>query len=114
MNIIVKNYQHYNRALGKYISTKKQYDEEMRKGGYVSFEEGERLAELARGRDIKKYDGLSTNKMRFLNRTKDRADKNGNIRVDDGFVKDVKENSGIKLDINYDKLPKHYQGGFSG
>lgn len=112
MNIIVKRYEHYSHALGKYIGSKKQYDYEMKKGGFVSFEQGEQMAKLTRDRQRKEYDKLSPEKMRFLNRAKDRADKNGNIEVTDGFVKDVKENSGIKLDINYSKLPKHYQGGF--
>ena len=50
--------------------------------------------------------------MQFLHQVKDRADKKGNVKVDDGFVRGLKE-SGVKLDVNYDKLPKHYQtGGF--
>ena len=45
MNIIVKKYEHYNRALGKHITSKRHYESEMRKQGMVSLEEGQRLAE---------------------------------------------------------------------
>ena len=45
MNIIVKKYEHYNRSMGKYIRSKKHYQEEMAKGGYVPAEEGHRMAE---------------------------------------------------------------------
>ncbi len=45
MEIIVKRYEHFNRSLGKYISTKKQYNDELKRGGYVPYEEGCRLAE---------------------------------------------------------------------
>jgi hypothetical protein len=111
-NIIVRNYEHYNRALGKYIRSKKHYEEELAKGGFIPFEKAEQLAESARQRNRKDYNGLSEDKMRFLHQVKDTADKNGKIQVTDRFVKGLKEHGVIK-DINYDKLPKHYQeGGF--
>ena len=44
--IIVKKWEHYNRSFsnwdtpyGKYIGSKKQYDEEMAKGGFVPYRE---------------------------------------------------------------------------
>jgi hypothetical protein len=44
--IIVKNYEHFNRSLpnwdspkGKYIKNKKQYEEEMAKGGFKPYKE---------------------------------------------------------------------------
>jgi hypothetical protein len=45
MEIINKNYEHYNRALGKYITNKRQYQDEMKRNGFVTQEEGNRLAE---------------------------------------------------------------------
>ena len=45
MEIIVKKYEHYNRVLGKYISSKKQYFDELKRRGLVTYEEGCRLAE---------------------------------------------------------------------
>ena len=114
VGIIVKNYEHYNRAMGKYISSRKQYEQEMAKGGYVPFEDGCQMADIAKERNQKKYDGLSADKMRFLNQVKNMADRKGNIPLTDRFVKGLKEHKVIpEKDINYDKLPKHYQeGGF--
>ena len=114
MNIIVKRYDHFNRAMGKWIGSRAEYEKEMVKGGYVPFEKAEQMVEQAKTRNHQSYDKLSEKTMRFLHQTKDRADKKGNIRVDDGFVRGLKD-SGVKVDINYDKLPKHYQekGGFS-
>lgn len=113
-NIIVRNYEHYNRAMGKYIGSKKQYEKEMQAGGYIPYEKAEQLAESARSRNTKKYDGISEEKMRFLYAIKNTADKKGNIRVTDRFIKGLKDH-GVKVDCQYDKLPKAYQvGGFSG
>lgn len=39
MQIIVKNWSHYNSALGTYVKNKDHYDSLMKKGGYVSYEE---------------------------------------------------------------------------
>lgn len=45
MEIIVKNYQHYNRELGMYINSKRQYFNELARRGLVPYEEGCKLAE---------------------------------------------------------------------
>lgn len=45
MEIIVKNYSHYNRTLGKYIRNKREYYDTLKRRGLVPFEEGQRLAE---------------------------------------------------------------------
>ena len=110
-NIIVRKYEHYNRAMDKYISSKKHYEEEMAKGGYVSYEKAEQMAELARERNKKQYNGLSEKTMKFLNEVKQTADRKGNIRVSDRFVEGLRDN-GVKVDCQYDKLPKSYRGGF--
>lgn len=49
-NIVVRNWEHYNRALGKHIRSKAHYEEEMKKGGFVSFEEGQRMVESCKKR----------------------------------------------------------------
>jgi len=108
-NIIIKNYQHYNHAMGKHISSRKQYENEMVKGGYVPFEKAEQMAETARARNTKKYDGLSEGTMKFLHQVKDMADKKGNIKISDRFVKGLEEN-GLRFDH---KFPTNYKkGGF--
>jgi hypothetical protein len=48
--------------MGKHISSKKQYEQEMAKGNYIPFEKAEQLAEIAREKNHKKYDGLSIQK----------------------------------------------------
>lgn len=39
IGIVVKKYEGYNRAMGKYIHSRKHYEEEMAKGGYIPFRE---------------------------------------------------------------------------
>ena len=39
MQIIVKNWNHYNSALGCHVKSKDHYDTLMKKGGYISYEE---------------------------------------------------------------------------
>ena len=56
---------------------------------------------------------LSEKTMKFLHQVKDTADKKGNIKISDRFVKGLKEH-GVKVDCQWDKLPKHLQGGFNG
>lgn len=107
-NIIVKNYEHYSHAMGKHISSKRQYDNEMAKGGYVPYEKGQQLAEQARARNHKNYDGLSEKTMRFLHEVKGMADKKGNIKVSDRFVEGLKEH-GVKIGR---EVPKSREGGF--
>jgi hypothetical protein len=111
VGIIVKNYQHFNRALDKQITSRAHYEREMAKGGFVSFEKGEQM--VAKNRtEQQKYNGLSPEKMKFLHQVKDMADKKGNIRISDRFVEGLKKHKVINPKIDLSKLPKHYQGGF--
>lgn len=108
-NIIVKNYQHYNRALGKYISTKKQYNEELRQQGFVSFEEGCKLAEK-KSKESKWIPSKNCTDM--MREVLDKKDKNivlgQHPRLVDGMRK-----MGVKFELP-DWLSKHYQeGGFN-
>ena len=100
--------------MGKYISSKKQYESEMVKGGYVPYEKAEQMAELARENSKKKYNGLSEKTMKFFGEVKQMADRKGNIKVSQRYIQGLKEH-GVKVDCQYDKLPKSYQqGGFGG
>lgn len=111
MQIIIKKYQHYNRTLGKYISSKADYENEMAKQGYVSWETGEALAEKAREANRKKYDKLSDQAMGVCKAAKDQADKKGNLRPSSRLIDGMKK-TGVCFDL--DKLPKAYRdvGGF--
>lgn len=102
MEIIVKKWEHHNRALGKYISSKKQYYEELKKGGFVSYEEGQRLAESKER--IKKWTP-SKDLIDKINYLKLKADSKGNIR----HPEDLRNfYTGMKTELP-DWLPKHYK-----
>ena len=113
--IHIKNYEHYNKSLpnwdipkGKYISSKAHYERELAKAGLVPYDQVQ--ADPNHGRKDYK---LSEKTMKFLHQVKDTADKKGNIKISDRFVKGLKEH-GVKVDCQWDKLPKHLQGGFNG
>lgn len=112
MEIIVKKYEHYNRSLGKYIGSKREYFTELDRGGYVTQEEGDRLAQIAREKSHKPYKP-SEKLISLLQSAQNSKDKRGNIRYSDRLVDGMKE---VGVQTNFqDKLPKHYQeqGGFS-
>jgi hypothetical protein len=107
MYVIVKKYAHYNRALGKYIKSKKHYIEEMKKGGFVDSETGNRIAEEARARNRKQYK-LSAKALSLIREAKQVADKKGNL----GIATNHKLIDGLKdqgMRFEYDWLPKHYR-----
>ena len=54
MEIIVKNYAHYNRALNKFISSKRDYNNEMARQGMIPFEQAKVIAEKAKQASMKK------------------------------------------------------------
>jgi len=105
-NIIVKNYSHYNRALGKYITSRDHYEKEMAKGGYVSFEQAEKMAESYKARHSGGYNGISPKAMEVCKAAKEMADKKGNLRIGNRLQKGM-EKVGVSFDMS--KLPKHYQ-----
>jgi hypothetical protein len=79
-NIIVKNYEHINRSFdgwdtprGKYISSKKQYMEEMAKGGYKPYD--------GSGSPQQKKWKPSEDLHKALAEVKSMADKKGNINI---------------------------------
>ena len=70
MNIIVKNYDHYNRAMGCHISSKAQYHNEMARRGMVSDDEASRMRDAANKR--KEY-RLSDESLAMINTVKNSA-----------------------------------------
>lgn len=88
-NIIVKRYDHFNKSFGnwdspngKYISSKKQYQEEMAKGGFEPYD-GKKAE--------RKTWQPSTKLQKSLAQLKDRCDSKGKLRVDDGSVRLMKD-----------------------
>ena len=89
-NIIVKNYEHINSALpgwdtpkGKYIGSRQQYEKELKKGGFEPYD--------GKCRQEQKKWIPSEKLQKSLYQLKDRADKKGNLRVDDGLVRQMKD-----------------------
>ena len=103
--IIVKKYEHFNRALGINIRNKRHYDYEMKKRGFVSFEEGQRLADK---HNAEKKWKPSQECIGVIKALKNSADKNGNVVLarSPKIVAAMKE-KGMTFDMS--KLPKHYQ-----
>jgi len=104
-NIIIKKYEHYNRAMGKYIRSKSHYKEEMAKGGFISAEEGHRVAEANQKQKKWKPSGECIGVIKAI---KNAADKKGNIVLGKHpkIVRAMKER-GMSFDMS--KVPKHYQ-----
>ena len=109
MLIKVKNYEHYNRALGKYIRSKRHYEQELAKGGFVPIKEGEKLAQKARQNNHKKYE--PSEKLLDIVRSAKAVSKNGKIKPSDKLIDAMKE---VGVNFNLEHCPKHYQsrGGF--
>ena len=111
MDIFVKNYEHFNRSFnnwdtpqGKHIGSRKQYDEEMKRGGFVAYEKGLRIAEQS---SKIKYKGLSTKAENIIRAASLIGDRKRNIKPSDRLIDGMKE-VGVKFEVP-DWLPKHYR-----
>lgn len=93
VNIIVKKYEHYNHAMGKHISTASQYKEEMKRGGYVPYEEAKEIAAKANQR--KEYKP-SAKALEIIRTVKNSADKKGKVKLSGRTIKAMKEIGAIK------------------
>jgi hypothetical protein len=111
VQIIIKKYEHYNRSLGKYITSKAQYDNEMARQGMVSYDEGKILAEKARKEKIKPYT-ISQKAQEIINTAKRSADRRGKVKLSDKTIDAMKD---LGVSFNLDHCPEHYKdkGGFN-
>jgi len=111
MLIKVKKYEHYNRALGKYITSKRHYDNEMARQGMIPYEEGKKIAEQVQKDKIKPYT-ISKKAQEIINTAKNSADRRGKVKLGDRTIDAMKE---IGVSFNLDHCPKHYKdkGGFN-
>lgn len=97
LNIIVKNYEHFNKALpnwdspqGKYIGSKAQYDKEMKKGGFEQYD--------GKGRYEQKKWKPSDEVKRDLYQLKQMSAKDGRIDpVNREAAKRLMEKNGIRF-----------------
>lgn len=112
--IIVKNYEHFNRALGKQITSRAHYEAEMKKGGFVSFEEGEKLSAEYRRRNPRKEYELEKDSHELINSFKSSVDKKGKLNLSGRQLDAMKAKGVIKKVPAYMQLPASYQvkGGF--
>ena len=116
-NIIVKSYEHVNRALpnwdtpnGRYIKNKDEYDRAVKESGMISFEESRRRNE---NKKLKDYN-LSSKGIEIIKAAKNSKDKNGNVRLTDRTIDAMKDIGAIGKKIpSYMNVPKGVdKGGF--
>jgi hypothetical protein len=106
MEIIVKRYEHYNSALGKYIRTKQEYDYEMKTRGFISQEQGNRLAESKK----KEMTWVpSKDVVNMLREIKTQKDKDGNFKPSTRMQEGMKK-LGMGKEPKF--MPKGLEGGF--
>ena len=106
MEIIIRRYEHYNSALGKYINSKKEYDYEMKSRGFVPYEKGCQMAESKE----KESKWIPSKDLRDkINYIKNKCDDKGNIRHPAELVSLYKQ-SGISFNPKF--VPKEKEGGF--
>ena len=117
--IVIKNYEHINRSFknwdtpkGKYISSKRAYNEAMAREGMVPYEKAQQMVkDCNEKRDKQSYDGLSEKAANLIRSV--HKGKNGKINLSDRQVNKLKE-VGVKIELP-DWCPKHYSksGGFA-
>lgn len=115
MQIIVKNYAHYNRSLGMQINSKEHYDRVCKEGNWVSYEQAEEIAAKTRKDKVKDYK-ISDESLAIIEAAKNSKDSKGNIKLGDRAIKALIDRKAIGKKIpDYMQLPSAYQskGGFA-
>ena len=110
MNIIVKNYEHFNRTMGCYIKSKAHYEKEMSKRGFVDWETGEKLVAQAQKNKKAEYKGVSKKALEVMQSAWQQKDNKGRIKPSDRLIDGMKE-CGVAFNAS---TPKKYnpEGGF--
>jgi len=106
--IIVKNYEHHNRAFsgwdspqGKYISSKSEYQKELDRQGMVTVEQAEREG-LNSGAKRKEYK-ITPETQQLIESVKQTADSKGRIKPGDRAIQKLYEK---RPSYNAEALPK--------
>lgn len=117
MQIIVKNYEHFNRSLpnwdtpkGVYVKSKDHYDRLCKEAGMVSVDKFGQT-----GSSRKEYK-LSNKAKEIIAAASQIKDKNGKVKLGDRTIEAMKEIGAIKPKADWSKhLPKNLQkvGGFA-
>ncbi len=82
--------QHYNRSLGKKITSRRQYNEEMKKQNMVPYEQGKAMAKVAVEKAHKDYK-IDRETKRFLIEVKSTASPDGKIKLGSRALNFMKE-----------------------
>jgi hypothetical protein len=69
MNIICRNYEHYNNAMGCYVKSKSDYIEKMKTRGFIDKEEADAIAKKNKEKNTKKYE-LSEDSKKLISSVK--------------------------------------------
>jgi hypothetical protein len=95
VHIITKKFKpHYNRAMGKVITSERQYKEEMKRGGYCSQEDATSIARRAREKSNKAY-APSDKARAILNSL--HPDRKGKVKLSDRAIDGLKS-MGVSFD----------------
>ena len=81
----------------------------MKKGGFVSYDEGCRLAEKSKSENRKEYKGLSPKAEAIIKSAQLTRDKKGKVEVGSKMIDAMKE-VGVKFELP-DWCPQHYKEG---
>lgn len=109
-NIIIRKYEGYNSAMGKYIHSKREYMNEMEKGEYISYEKACQIAESVKNK--KKSLELSAKAQEVIKTAYNSKDSKGKVSLGDRTIDAMKE---IGVNFYQTNIPKHYmtdKGGF--
>lgn len=99
-------YKHFNRSLGMVIKSKEHFREALERGGYVSQEDGERLAEKQRNSSKKEY-RVSEKTRRAIGALKATADKTGKLSSREGTLRAM-EDCGVDIK-QLTKVPEKFK-----
>jgi hypothetical protein len=111
--IIVKKYEHFNRSFkgwdspkGKYIRSKRDYEEEMKRQGMIPQEVSDNYVDnLEKKLEENQYKGISKDAERLIRSV--HKDRDGKIKLSDRQVDEMKK-IGVKVELP-DWCPKHYK-----
>lgn len=93
--IIVKKFEpHYNKSLGKAISSRRQYNEEMKRQGMVPQEQGDDMARRAQEKSRKPY-VIGKDTERFISEVRMQA-KDGKVKLESRAI-DFMKQKGVKF-----------------
>ncbi len=115
MQIIVKNYEHLNKAFGNwdtpqgvYVKNKDHYDRLMKEGGYTSYDESRSQDKGFKGKPYV----TSQKALDIIKAAKNSKDKKGRVNLSDRTIDAMREIGAIDKKIpDYMKMPSNTKSG---